>query len=105
MQEKKQVQIIIRTTPEEKEKITNKAKENGISVNEFIKKTMLEKIENQNNSDNKNDNMNDIIKILHEQLANKDEQIINLQKIIYNRDTKLIELEKENSKHWWEFWK
>ena len=29
MQEKKQVQIIIRTTPEEKEKITNKAKENG----------------------------------------------------------------------------
>lgn len=105
MQEKKQVQIIIRTTPEEKEKITNKAKENGISVNEFIKKTILEKIENQNNSDNKNDNMNDIIKILHEQLANKDEQIINLQKIIYNRDTKLIELEKENSKHWWEFWK
>lgn len=105
MQEKKQVQIIIRTTPEEKEKITNKAKENGISVNEFIKKTMLKKIENQNNSDNKNDNMNDIIKILHEQLANKDEQIINLQKIIYNRDTKLIELEKENSKHWWEFWK
>ena len=105
MQENKQVQIIIRTTPEEKEKITNKAKENGISVNEFIKKTMLEKIENQNNSDNKNDNINDIIKILHEQLANKDEQIINLQKIIYNRDTKLIELEKEISKHRWEFWK
>ena len=44
MTENKQVQIIIRTTQEEKAIITQKAKDKGISVNEFIKRIILETI-------------------------------------------------------------
>lgn len=40
---------------------------------------------------------------LKEQLDRKDEQIINLQKIIYNKDTKLLEISEK--KFWWQFWK
>lgn len=101
MTENKQVQIIIRTTQEEKAIITQKAKEKGISVNEFIKRIILEDDINDNINDNKNDITDDIIEILKDQLKTKDMQIANLQQIIYNRDTKLI----ETSKRWWEFWK
>lgn len=97
MGKNKQVQIIIRTTQEEKNIITKKAKDKGISVNKFIKKIILE----EDINDNINDNKNYIIEILKEQLKTKDIQIANLQQIIYNRDTKLI----ETSKKWWEFWK
>ncbi len=41
------------------------------------------------------------LKILKRPVENKRYAIINLQQIIYNRDTKLI----ETSKKWWEFWK
>jgi hypothetical protein len=101
MTENKQVQIIIRTTQEEKAIITQKAKDKGISVNEFIKRIILEEDINDNINDNKNDITDDIIEILKDQLKTKDMQISNLQQIIYNRDTKLI----ETSKKWWEFWK
>jgi hypothetical protein len=100
MAENKQVQIIIRTTQEEKAIITQKAKDKGISVNEFIKRIILGEDINDNISDNKNDITDDIIEILKDQLKTKDMQIANLQQIIYNRDTKLI----ETSKKWWEFW-
>jgi hypothetical protein len=101
MGENKQVQIIIRTTQEEKAIITQKAKDKGISVNEFIKRIILGEDINDNINDNKNDITDDIIEILKDQLKTKDMQIANLQQIIYNRDTKLI----ETSKKWWEFWK
>lgn len=101
MAENKQVQIIIRTTQEEKAIITQKAKDKGISVNEFIKRIILGEDINDNINDNKNDITDDIIEILKDQLKTKDIQIANLQQIIYNRDTKLI----ETSKKWWEFWK
>lgn len=101
MKDNKQVQIIIRTTPEEKDEITKKAKEKGVSVNEFIKSTILSNDKKDSNNDNKNDINNAIIEILREQLSAKDMQIANLQQIIYNRDTKLI----ETSKKWWKFWK
>ena len=97
MSENKQVQIIIRTTQEEKNIITQKAKDKGISVNEFIKRIILE----DDIKADSTDNINDIIELLKEQLKTKDMQIANLQQIIYNRDTKLI----ETSKKWWEFWK
>lgn len=97
MAENKQVQIIIRTTQEEKNIITQKAKDKGISVNEFIKRIILE----DDIKADSTDNINDIIELLKEQLKTKDMQIANLQQIIYNRDTKLI----ETSKKWWEFWK
>ena len=105
MSENKQVQIIIRTTQEEKNIITQKAKDKGISVNEFIKRIILEDDIKADSTDNINDSNNDItsdiIEILKDQLKTKDMQIANLQQIIYNRDTKLI----ETSKTWWEFWK
>ena len=101
MKDNKQVQIIIRTTSEEKEEITKKAKDKGVSVNEFIKSTILSNDKKDSNNDNKNDINNAIIEILREQLSAKDMQIANLQQIIYNRDTKLI----ETSKKWWKFWK
>ena len=101
MTENKQVQIIIRTTQEEKAIITQMAKDKGISVNEFIKKIILEEDINDNINDNKNDITDDIIEILKDQLKTKDMQIANLQQIIYNRDTKLIET---SNKKWWKFW-
>lgn len=101
MKDNKQVQIIIRTTSKEKEEITKKAKDKGVSVNEFIKSTILSNDKEDSNNDNKNDINNAIIEILREQLSAKDMQIANLQQIIYNRDTKLI----ETSKKWWKFWK
>ena len=101
MTENKQVQIIIRTTQEEKAIITQKAKDKGISVNEFIKRIILEDDIKADSTDNINDITSDIIELLKEQLKTKDMQIANLQQIIYNRDTKLI----ETSKKWWEFWK
>lgn len=101
MKDNKQVQIIIRTTSKEKEEITKKAKDKGVSVNEFIKSTILSNDKEDINNDNKNDINNAIIEILREQLSAKDMQIANLQQIIYNRDTKLI----ETSKKWWKFWK
>lgn len=101
MSDIKQVQIIIRATEEEKAEITKKAKEKGVSVNEFIKKSVLYNDNTSDNKENKNDINGDIIKILREQLNAKDMQIANLQQIIYNRDTKLLEAPK----HWWEFWK
>lgn len=101
MTENKQVQIIIRTTQEEKAIITKKAKDKGVSVNEFIKKIILEEDINDNINDNKNDITDDIIEILKDQLKTKDMQIANLQQIIYNRDTKLIET---SNKKWWKFW-
>lgn len=105
MSKNKQVQIIIRTTQEEKDFITQKARDKGISVNEFIKRIILEDNIKADSTDNINDSnydiTSDIIELLKEQLKTKDMQIANLQQIIYNRDTKLI----ETSKKWWEFWK
>ena len=105
MSENKQVQIIIRTTQEEKNIITQKAKYKGISVNEFIKRIILEDDIKADSTDNINDSNNDItsdiIELLKDQLKTKDMQIANLQQIKYNRDTKII----ETTKKWWEFWK
>lgn len=104
MADNKSVQIILRTTKEEKEEITKKAKNKGLSVNEYIKQELLNYKDNNDSTsdinDSKNDSTSAIIEILREQLKTKDIQIANLQQIIYNRDTKLIEHKK-----WWHFWK
>jgi hypothetical protein len=104
MADNKSVQIILRTTKEEKEEITKKAKDKGLSVNEYIKQKILNHKNNSDSTSDINDSNNDItnaiIEILREQLKTKDIQIANLQQIIYNRDTKLIEHKK-----WWHFWK
>lgn len=99
MSDTKYIQITIRTTQEEKDLITSKARELGISVNEFIKSKAL--IEDDTKNDTNDNTTSIIIEILQEQLKTKDMQIANLQQIIYNRDTKLLEAPK----HWWQFWK
>lgn len=106
MSDSKTVQILLRVTKEEKKYITEKARIRNISVNKLIKDCIFGEQENRDNntrtSDIENDITRDIISILNEQLQAKDEQIKNLQTIIYNRDTKLLET---TNKHWWQFWK
>ncbi|MFM1623803.1 hypothetical protein AB6P03_09980 [Streptococcus mutans] len=93
MTDSKQVQIIIRTTKEEKNEIMEESKEKGVSMNEFIKEKLF--------GSSKKDINSDIIDILREQVSIKDEQIKELHHLLYNRDTKLL----ESPKHWWQFWK
>ena len=106
MSDNKMVQVIFRVTKEEKEAISEKAHNRNVSVNQFIKDCIFVDEKNGDSTteqdDSKNDITRDIISILNEQLRAKDEQIKNLQTIIYNRDTKLLET---SAKHWWQFWK
>ncbi|EMC19636.1 hypothetical protein [Streptococcus mutans] len=104
MTDSKQVQIIIRTTKEEKNEIMEESKEKGVSMNEFIKEKLFgssKKDINSDINDSDNDITIDIIDILREQVSIKDEQIKELHHLLYNRDTKLL----ESPKHWWQFWK
>ncbi|MFH6676079.1 hypothetical protein P7J31_10565 [Streptococcus suis] len=101
MSDIKQVQMIIRVSEEERNQIKENAHSHGLSVNEFIKNKIFLDDEKYDNNDSKNDINLDIIQILKEQLQTKDMQIANLQQIIYNRDTKLLEAPKP----WWKFWK
>lgn len=101
MPKTKQTGFLLRVTPEEKNIIIEKADKENLSMNEFIKRKVLSNDINEHRNDIINDIKNDIIDILREQLKTKDMQISNLQQIIYNRDTKLI----ETSKKWWKFWK
>lgn len=104
MTDSKQVQIIIRTTKEEKNEIMEESKEKGVSMNEFIKEKLFgssKKDINSDINDSDNDINSDIIDILREQVSIKDEQIKELHHLLYNRDTKLL----ESPKHWWQFWK
>lgn len=106
MTNNKQVQIIIRATEEEKKQITELAKEKDLSVNQFIKNQIFsnQKQEKDNNINGDNNNINNnIISILQEELKIKNQQIDNLHKIIYNKDTKLLEY--NSKKTWWKFWK
>ena len=88
MSDNKMVQVIFRVTKEEKEAISEKAQSRNISVNQFIKNCIFEN-EKISDSTIKEDD-------------SKYEQIKNLQTIIYNRDTKLLET---STKHWWQFWR
>lgn len=101
MPKTKQTGFLLRVTPEEKNIIIEKADKENLSMNEFIKRKVLSDDINEHRNDIIDDIKNDIIDILREQLKTKDMQISNLQQIIYNRDTKLI----ETSKKWWKFWK
>ncbi len=122
MDKEKNVQVTFRTTLAEKEIITRNADKKGLSVNEFIKSKVLS---DDTTKISKNDIMSDstskkdleqlrkdlldkyIDKIafesLQKQLEQKDIQIDQLHKIIYNKDTKLLEYDTKKS--WWHFWK
>ncbi len=122
MNKEKTVQITFRTSFDEKEYIVKRAKEKGLSTNEYIKlKVLSDDINETSKSDVSDDSTaqkeldqlrKDLIEkyisktafeTLQKQLEQKDIQIDQLHKIIFNKDTKLLEYDSQKS--WWQFWK
>ena len=73
------VQIIIRTTDDEREQIKIMAQEKNVSMNQFIIDAIFDSKEDST-SDSKSDIK--MIEILEGQLAKKDEQIEQMQKLL-----------------------
>ncbi|OAC89320.1 hypothetical protein AWU15_02695 [Streptococcus pyogenes] len=82
------------------------AKENEKSISAYIiDKICIESVY-QNDSKRIDETKKDdegLILLLMKQLEQKDMQIEQLHKIIYNKDTKLLEYDSKKS--WWQFWK
>ena len=108
-------QINIKLTDEQKEEISRIAKEKGVSITQLVINSILNKeqfytdnedIERKENSIENTENLlyKELCEVLQGQIAQKDIQIDQLHKIIYNKDTLLIE-QDTRKKHWWEFWK
>ena len=99
-------QINIRVTDEQKALINKLAKENEKSISAYIiDKICIESVY-QNDSKRIDETKKDdegLILLLMKQLEQKDIQIEQLHKIIYNKDTKLLEYDSKKS--WWQFWK
>lgn len=104
-------QINIRVTDEQKELITSKAKYSNKSVTQYL----IDKALDDDTSTVQNADSNRIIEILNNQLAVKDEQIkskdnqlLNLQQMLYVKENRMLEYEQEkdenSNKHWWKFW-
>lgn len=107
----KMPQINIRVTDEQKELITSKSKDSNKSITQYL----IDKALDDDTSNVQNADSNRIIEILNNQLAVKDEQIkskdnqlLNLQQMLYVKENRMLEYEHEkdeNSKnHWWKFW-
>ncbi|VGW22033.1 Uncharacterised protein [Streptococcus pyogenes] len=81
-------------------------KENEKSISAYIiDKICIESVY-QNDSKRIDETKKDdegLILLLMKQLEQKDMQIEQLHKIIYNKDTKLLEYDSKKS--WWQFWK
>lgn len=99
-------QINIRVTDEQKALINKLAKEDEKSISAYIiDKICIESVY-QNDSKRIDETKKDdegLILLLMKQLEQKDMQIEQLHKIIYNKDTKLLEYDSKKS--WWQFWK
>lgn len=104
-------QINIRVTDEQKELITSKAKDSNKSITQYL----IDKALDDDTSTVQNDDSNRIIEILNNQLAVKDEQIkskdnqlLNLQQMLYVKENRMLEYEQEkdenSNKRWWKFW-
>lgn len=104
-------QINIRVTDEQKELITSKAKDSNKSVTQYL----IDKALDDDTSTVQNADSNRIIEILNNQLAVKDEQIkskdnqlLNLQQMLYVKENRMLEYEHEkdenSNKYWWKFW-
>lgn len=122
MEKEKTVQITFRTTQSEKEIIVEKAKNKGLSTNEYIKEKVLSADIIEMSKIDISDDVTAKVELeqlhkdmldhyvskvafdsLSNQLEQKDIQIDQLHKIIYNKDTKL--LENSSKKTWWKIWK
>ena len=127
-------QINIKLTDDQKQQISDIAKERGISITQLVISSILDKekfytdkdgieskekdkeVSVENNKEDKENSVEEIIykeycETLKEQIIQKDKQIDQLHQIIYNKDTLLIETSIEDiekdaiHKHWWQFWK
>lgn len=99
-------QINIRVTDEQKALINKLAKENEKSISAYIIDKICIESAYQNDSKRIDETKKDdegLILLLMKQLEQKDMQIEQLHKIIYNKDTKLLEYDSKKS--WWQFWK
>lgn len=122
-------QINIKLTEEQKSQIQEIAKEKGLTVTQLVITSILDKevLYTQNEDlytkvDRIEDDIDDIenriendsisieeriykelYEVLLKQIEQKDTQIDQLHKIIYNKDTLLIE-DQQKKKHWWQFW-
>jgi len=79
------VQIIIRTTGEQRDKIKDMAQERNVSMNQFIIDTVLDSA--TDSDDSKHDSHSDskdsrLIEVLEKQLLKKDEQIEKIQTLL-----------------------
>lgn len=116
-------QINIKLSDEQKEEIVAIAKGQGVSVTQLVISSILDKEELytskegidgkeksvENDEERKEDRVEaeaykELCEVLKEQINQKDIQIDQLHKIIYNKDTLLIEYDTEK-RHWWQFWK
>lgn len=106
------VQLNIRLEKEQKERLAELAKADNKSITAYIlDKTLHDNDPKESAQDHASERIADdsnridseLYRALIEQLDRKDEQIVNLQKIIYNKDTKLLEYSQK--KIWWQFWK
>lgn len=119
-------QINIKLTDEQKQQISDIAKERGISITQLVISSILDKekfytdkdgiesieegidrkekdkeVSVENNKEDKEHSVEDIIykeycETLKEQIIQKDKQIDQLHQIIYNKDTLLIETSIED---------
>ena len=99
-------QINIRVTDKQKELINRLAKENDKTIPAYIiDKVCIESVyQNDSKRIEEEDKPNkEFVSLLMNQLEQKDLQIEQLHKIIYNKDTKLLEYDSKKS--WWQFWK
>ncbi len=99
-------QINIRVTDKQKELINRLAKENDKTISAYIiDKVCIESVyQNDSKRIEEEDKPNkEFVSLLMNQLEQKDLQIEQLHKIIYNKDTKLLEYDSKKS--WWQFWK
>lgn len=99
-------QINIRVTDEQKDLINRLAKENDKTISAYIiDKVCIESVyQDESKRIEEDEKPNDeLVSLLMNQLEQKDLQIEQLHKIIYNKDTKLLEYDSKKS--WWQFWK
>ena len=104
-------QINIRVTDEQKELIMSKARDSNKSITQYL----IDKALDDDTSTVQNADSNRIIEILNNQLAvkdeqikNKDNQLLNLQQMLYVKENRMLEYEQEkdenSNKQWWKFW-
>ncbi|WP_285011433.1 hypothetical protein [Lactococcus garvieae] len=93
-------------TDEQEYLINRLAKENDKTISAYIiDKVCIESVyQDESKRIEEDEKPNDeLVSLLMKQIEQKDTQIEQLHKIIYNKDIKLLEYDSKKS--WWKFWK